>query len=138
MASRPDPVDIHVGGRLRERRGFLGMTQEQLGSALGITFQQVQKYERGANRIGASRLYNICRVLEVAPGYFFDGLTGTPAAGLAEDDQTPYDADNADGKRSAIDREAMELVRAFRQINDPMMRRRVLELVRAMSKDTKG
>ncbi len=71
MLSDPNPVDIHVGKRLRQRRTFIGMTQEQLGAALGITFQQVQKYERGANRIGASRLFDICRILEVQPQFFF-------------------------------------------------------------------
>ena len=132
MASRPDPIDIHVGERLRERRGFLGMTQEQLGTSLGITFQQVQKYERGANRIGASRLYNICRILDVAPQYFFTGLTGV--TGLAEDDQETYDAGGpAQKSNPALDKEARDLIRAFRQIEDPAVRRRILELARTLS-----
>ena len=132
MASLPDPIDIHVGERLRARRGFLGMTQEQLGTSLGITFQQVQKYERGANRIGASRLYNICRILDVAPQYFFAGLAGV--AGLAEDDQAAYDASGSAKKADGtLDKEARDLIRAFRQIKDPAVRRRILELARTLS-----
>ena len=71
---RPSPIDVHVGGRVRLRRTLLGMSQEKLGEALGLTFQQVQKYERGVNRIGASRLFDIARVLDVPIGFFFDDM----------------------------------------------------------------
>ena len=71
---KPNPVDIHVGARVRLRRTLLGMSQEKLGEAIGLTFQQVQKYERGANRVGASRLYDLSRVLEVPVSFFFDDM----------------------------------------------------------------
>ena len=77
MKKPPNPIDSHVGARLRMRRTLIGMSQEKLGAALGITFQQVQKYEKGANRIGASRLQDIARVLQVAPAFFFDGAPST-------------------------------------------------------------
>ncbi len=83
--SRPSPIDIHVGSRVRLRRTLLGMSQERLGDALGLTFQQVQKYERGVNRVGASRLFDISRVLDVPISYFFDdmpeGMNETPVSG---------------------------------------------------------
>src|SRR3546814_3329079 len=72
----PDPVDVHVGGRVRLRRTLLGMSQEKLGSALGLTFQQIQKYERGTNRIGSSRLHQLSRVLDVPVSFFFDDMPG--------------------------------------------------------------
>ena len=73
-SGKPNPIDVHVGNRVRLRRTRLGMSQERLGEALGLTFQQVQKYERGANRVGASRLYDLSRVLEVPVSYFFDDM----------------------------------------------------------------
>src|SRR5678816_919138 len=76
---RPNPVDIHVGGRVRLRRTLLGMSQEKLADALGLTFQQVQKYERGANRIGASRLHQLSRILEVPVAFFFEEMGSSPA-----------------------------------------------------------
>ncbi|MBL4614923.1 MAG: helix-turn-helix transcriptional regulator, partial [Magnetovibrio sp.] len=72
----PRPVDVHVGARLRQRRTLLGMSQEKLGEAVGLTFQQIQKYERGANRIGASRLYQLSNVLDVSVSYFFEEMPG--------------------------------------------------------------
>jgi len=73
-SDKPNPIDVHVGTRVRLRRTLLGMSQEKLGDALGLTFQQVQKYERGANRIGASRLYDLSRVLDVPVSFFFDDI----------------------------------------------------------------
>src|SRR5215470_6564813 len=73
-SDKPNPIDIHVGSRVRLRRTLLGMSQERLGEAIGLTFQQVQKYERGANRVGASRLYDLSRVLDVSVSYFFDEI----------------------------------------------------------------
>ena len=72
---KPNPIDIHVGSRIRLRRTMLGMSQEKLGEALGLTFQQIQKYERGVNRIGASRLFDLARVLDVPIGFFFDDMS---------------------------------------------------------------
>src|SRR5918997_5934088 len=84
---RPSPIDVHVGGRVRLRRTLMGMSQERLGEALGLTFQQVQKYERGVNRIGASRLFDLARVLDVPIGFFFDdmpdSLGGTTSGGIS-------------------------------------------------------
>lgn len=119
-------VDIHVGSRVRLRRKLLKMTQEGLGERLGITFQQVQKYERGANRIGASRLFDLARVLDVPVTYFFEGI-GTPEAEQAEvHDETSATLaliQSPDG---------VELARAFAQIKAPKVRRRVIELMRSM------
>ena len=127
MLSVPNPVDVHVGKRLRQRRTFVGMTQEQLGAALGITFQQIQKYERGANRIGASRLFDICRILDVAPQFFFEAMP--PGTGGDAADSSP--ASKAD---DAVDRETMDLVRAYRQIDSANVRHRLLELTRTLAK----
>jgi transcriptional regulator with XRE-family HTH domain len=127
VLSDPNPVDVHVGKRLRQRRTFVGMTQEQLGAALGITFQQVQKYERGANRVGASRLFDICRILDVQPQYFFEGMPeGAPS--FADLNQTAPRAEDP------LDRETMELVRAYRRIDSAPVRHRLLELARTLAR----
>ena len=128
MLSDPNPVDIHVGKRLRQRRTFVGMTQEQLGAALGITFQQIQKYERGANRIGASRLFDICRILDVPPQFFFEVMP--ESSGGAAVSALPLPARSDD----PVDRETMDLVRAYRQIDSASVRHRLLELARALAK----
>src|SRR5919112_1074553 len=80
---RPSPIDVHVGGRVRLRRTLMGMSQERLGEALGLTFQQVQKYERGVNRIGASRLFDLARVLDVPIGFFFDDMPDAMGGGIS-------------------------------------------------------
>src|ERR1700752_933156 len=80
---KPNPIDVHVGSRVRLRRTLLGMSQEKLGEAIGLTFQQVQKYERGANRVGASRLYDLSRVLDVPVSFFFDDISTEVAAAAA-------------------------------------------------------
>ncbi len=128
----PNPVDVHVGGRLRQRRTLLGLSQERLADAIGLTFQQVQKYERGANRIGASRLHQLARVLEVPVSYFFEEMipAGAPATagqpGFAEDGAA-YDGDPM-GRR-----ETLELVRAYYRIRDPKVRKRVFELIKSVA-----
>jgi len=126
----PNPVDIHVGSRIRLRRQLLRMSQEKLGDELGVTFQQVQKYERGANRVGASRLYRLSRVLEVPVQFFFEGLhEETQLTGMADNDQTPivYDfIQSSDG---------VSLAESFSRIKDPKVRRRVLELVRTLASE---
>jgi transcriptional regulator with XRE-family HTH domain len=86
---RPNPVDMHVGGRVRMRRKLMGVSQEQLAESLGLTFQQVQKYERGANRVSASKLYEIARTLQVPVSFFFDGLAD-PMSGAEVDDATRH------------------------------------------------
>jgi len=132
---KPDPVDIHVGNRVRQRRTLMGMSQEKLGIALGLTFQQVQKYERGANRMGASRLHQISKILDVPVEYFFDELPKEIAslpprsalAGLAE---------GAEPVRNdpLAKRETLELVRAYYKIGDPRVRKRLFELTKALGK----
>ena len=130
--SSPHPVDIHVGGRVRQRRTLLGFSQERLGDALGLTFQQVQKYERGANRVGASRLHEISRILDVELSYFFDEMPAATAAvtaasrGVAEK-ATPFRHD------PMAKRETLELVRAYYRITDPRVRKRIFELTKAVA-----
>ncbi len=130
---RPNPVDVHVGARVRLRRTLLGMSQEKLGEAIGLTFQQVQKYERGANRVGSSRLFDLSRVLDVPIGYFFDDMPATVAAsspaqsrrGMAEE-PAPYELD------PMAKRETLELVRAYYKITDSNTRKRLFELTKAV------
>jgi transcriptional regulator with XRE-family HTH domain len=129
---RLSAIDAHVGARIRLRRTLLGLTQERLGEALGLTFQQVQKYERGANRVGASRLFDLARILEVPVNYFYDDLPSQAGGtmnryGFAESNDT-YGADEA-----LSSRETLELVRAYYRITDPSIRKRVFELVKSMA-----
>jgi len=132
---RPSPIDVHVGSRVRLRRTLLGMSQEKLGEALGLTFQQVQKYERGVNRIGASRLFDLARVLDVPIGFFFDdmpdslGGTMNPtrrSAGFAEQ-QEGFEDDTLHR------RETLELVRAYYRITDGSVRKRVFDLIKSLT-----
>ncbi len=142
MADEPNPIDIEVGRRLKQRRTLLGMSQERLGELLGITYQQVQKYERGTNRIGSSRLYEICRILEMPSSYFFEGAApGTPARpafGLAEED-LPFTFEGLAPAPPALrrtlveERETLEMVRAFKRIRDPLVRRRLYDLAKTLA-----
>jgi transcriptional regulator with XRE-family HTH domain len=127
-AKKPNPIDIHVGGRVRLRRMMLGMSQEKLGEQLGITFQQIQKYEKGTNRIGASRLQNIATVLSVPVGFFFDGAPGQ-GAGATDSKSGSYVVDFLSSS------EGLQLNRAFVRISDSKVRRRVVDLVRALAGD---
>ncbi len=129
MREPPHPTDLRVGQLLRERRMLLGMSQERLGALLGVTYQQVQKYERGANRIGSSRLQDLCRVLGVPITYFF--AAGAGARGLDEA-AAPFVHDVEPPAADHGARETLELVRAFARIDDASVRRRVLDLVRAL------
>ncbi len=135
-AGKPNPVDIHVGQRIRLRRTLLGMSQEKLGEALGLTFQQVQKYERGANRVGSSRLFQLSRVLDVPVSYFFEEMSAETTArakavntdaGMAEDSGEGYQAD------PMTKRETLELVRAYYRITDPKLRRRLFDMTKALA-----
>ncbi len=130
----PNPVDVHVGARVRLRRTLLGMTQTGLGQAIGLTFQQVQKYERGVNRIGSSRLYDLARVLEVPVNFFFDEMpkelapkSGGASRG-ASDGAEVFDPD------IVSKRETLELVRAYYKIESPLVRKRLFEMVKALGK----
>lgn len=128
-----NPVDVHVGTRVRLRRQVMKMSQEKLGDKLGVTFQQVQKYERGSNRIGASRLWKISEVMDVPVNFFFDGLSESYARGeFAEDDQMPivYEFINST--------DGVSLAKAVSQIKSKAVRRQLLELARAMAKDASG
>ncbi len=124
---KPHEVDIHVGGRVRLRRSALGLSQDQLGAAIGLSFQQVQKYERGANRIGASRLYEMSKVLQTSISYFFEGFGDL---GLAEEGDSSYQVD------PVLKRETLELMRAFHQILDPKKRKKVLKLVQGLAEES--
>ena len=128
----PEAVDVHVGGRVRQRRTMLGISQEKLGEALGLTFQQVQKYERGANRIGASRLHHISEVLDVPINFFFEDISPSLTkkrgkTGLAKA-QAEYDRD------PMAKRETLELVRSYYKIKDPKVRRRIFDLTKQLGK----
>ncbi len=127
-SEHPHPVDIHVGSRLRQRRQLLGLSQEKLGEAIGLTFQQVQKYERGANRIGASRLYELSRVLDVPVGFFFDEMSRETASrvGLGEGPAATYAA-------PPLDRDNLEFVRLYQRIADTSIRRRFFDLAKAIA-----
>lgn len=129
----PNPIDIHVGTRVRLRRQVMKMSQEKLGDQLGVTFQQVQKYERGANRVGASRLWKMSQVMEVPVGFFFDGLGEVGAVTeFAEDDQLPivYDFINST--------DGVNLAKAVSQIKNKAVRRQILELARSLAKDAEA
>jgi transcriptional regulator with XRE-family HTH domain len=129
-AGHPNPIDIHVGGRVRLRRTLLGMSQEKLAEAIGLTFQQVQKYERGS-----SRLFDLARVLDVSVAYFFEDMSSTVAAktpsrmrGFADSKPEPFEPD------PMARRETLELVRAYYRIADPQVRKRVFELAKTLGK----
>jgi transcriptional regulator with XRE-family HTH domain len=132
-SDKPNPIDVHVGSRVRLRRTLLGMSQEKLGEAIGLTFQQVQKYERGANRVGASRLYDLSRVLDVPVSFFFDDLKQDPAA-PAESATLSADLTPARGEPDPMmRRETLELVRAYYRIPDAQIRRRLFDLTKAIA-----
>jgi transcriptional regulator with XRE-family HTH domain len=122
----PNPIDKHVGSRVRMRRMMLGMSQEKLGDALGLTFQQVQKYEKGTNRIGASRLQQISMILQVPVAFFFEGApTVHPSSndGMREAPSPAYVSD------FLATSEGLALTKAFTRIKDAKLRRRIVDLV---------
>ena len=126
---KPNPIDIHVGSRVRMRRKLLGVSQEKLAEALKLTFQQVQKYERGVNRVSASKLFESSRFLGVEVGYFFEGLTGADADGLAESESERY------AQSFLMTAEGVELASLFPRMT-AKQRRRILELVRTLADDS--
>jgi transcriptional regulator with XRE-family HTH domain len=125
----PNPIDRHVGSRVRMRRMMLGMSQEKLGDALDLTFQQVQKYEKGTNRIGASRLQSIAHLLQVPVAFFFEGAP-SGAGQVAGTGEAPSPAYVSDFLASS---EGLALTKAFMRIRDPKIRRRVVDLVEAIA-----
>jgi transcriptional regulator with XRE-family HTH domain len=124
MASKtPDPIDKYVGSRIRMRRIMLGMSQEKLGDALGLTFQQIQKYEKGTNRVGASRLQQIADVLQVHVSFMFEGAPGAATGGMSEYASPAYVSDflaTSDG---------LALTKAFTRLKDAKLRRSIVDLV---------
>ena len=128
----PNPIDIYVGNRLRLRRTLLGLSQTNLGRSLNLTFQQVQKYEKGLNRIGSSRLFELSRILGVPVSYFFEGVSETSLSrlqgrrGLGEN-RIPYEDD------PMLRRETLELVRAYYKIPSAAVRKRLFELTKSLS-----
>ena len=135
--SRPSPIDVHVGSRIRLRRTLLGMSQERLGEALGLTFQQVQKYERGVNRVGASRLFDLSRVLDVPISFFFDDMPEALSAAFGNSYQPRRTLGMAEHQEGFGDdamnrRETLELVRAYYRITDASVRKRVFDLIKSL------
>ena len=129
----PEEVDVHVGARVRMRRRFLGLTQQALAESLNLTFQQVQKYERGANRVSASKLYEIARALQVPVPYFFEGLAET---GSAADDEAR--GAELSIREFLMTSEGQELASLYPRIEASRLRRQVLELVRTIAEDDQG
>jgi transcriptional regulator with XRE-family HTH domain len=128
---RPNPIDVHVGSRIRLRRNMIGMSQEKLGELLGITFQQIQKYEKGSNRVGASRLQAISSILTVPVAFFFEDAPGQEprAAGFTEEASPNYVVDFLNSA------EGLQLNRAFVRINDPKVRRKIVDLVKSLANE---
>lgn len=133
-AEKPNPIDVQVGSRVRLRRNMLGLSQERLGEAIGLTFQQVQKYERGANRIGASRLHELSRVLDVPVSFFFDDIDPVRAPAIPAGLDKSADISESDPLRR---RETVELVEAYYAIEDAAVRRRLFELARTLARSVK-
>lgn len=129
-----DSVDVHVGQRLRVRRSLLGLSQEKLADALGITFQQVQKYEKGTNRVSASRLYKLSNILEVPVSYFFSKLPddmetdSRGSFGMADNEQEEFEA----SQDIMAEKETIELVKTYYSIKDPEMRKDIIRFIKSM------
>lgn len=154
ISTHAETIDAHVGKRIRLRRTLLGLSQEKLGEALGVTFQQIQKYERGANRVGASRLYDIATALDVPISFFFDDMLSTgesevPSRGFAETRKpfgapAPVPAAQApptnnmqavtDEQHLLARKETLDLVRAYYKIPDTALRQKVLDLIQSMAR----
>jgi transcriptional regulator with XRE-family HTH domain len=136
----PNPIDVHVGARMRLRRTLLGLSQEKLGELIGLTFQQVQKYERGANRVSCSRLFDLSRALDVQISYFFEEMPEevqnlSPVQMGRETSPEDLPAGEADPR---LRRETLELVRNYYSISDPDVRRRIYDLAKALSERDEG
>jgi transcriptional regulator with XRE-family HTH domain len=126
VSKKANPIDAQVGNRVRIRRMLMGMSQERLGDTLGLTFQQIQKYEKGINRIGAGRLFEIARILGVPIDYFYDGVS---AAAEEPGEGTPPVMEFVSSG------EGLQLSLAFMKIRDPKVRKRVLDLVKSLSEE---
>jgi len=131
---RPNPIDVHVGSRVRFRRMLLGMSQEKLGEKLGLTFQQIQKYEKGINRIGASRLFDLAQVLGVSVQFFYEEAPVPESHQFAEEGLAEK-SDQGSIVEFLRSRDGLELNRAFVRIPDPKARRAIVDLVRSLARD---
>ena len=129
---KPHPVDVHVGARVRMRRAFLGMSQTTLGEAIGLSFQQVQKYERGTNRIGSSRLFDLARVLGVPIGFFFEDMPAEVVGSSPAQKRVVAEEQPSYEPNPMAEWETLELVRAYYKISSPQVRKRLFEMVKAL------
>lgn len=139
----PNPVDVFVGQKLKVRRNLIGITQENLAEAAGITFQQVQKYEKGRNRLSASRLFQFARVLDVPIAYFFDGFSASDTniglqGGFADNDQESFDIDDGDTEDVMFRKETVDLVKTYYTISDEKLRKDFLKMLKQMAKNFKS
>ena len=132
--SGPNPVDVYIGNKVKARRLILGLSQEELAKSIGLTFQQVQKYERGTNRISVSRLIDIGKALKAPIDYFFDGVAASALGmksalikGFADTKQEPFEPDQL------TKRDVLELVRAYSRIKSPQLKKQIIEMAKAMS-----
>jgi transcriptional regulator with XRE-family HTH domain len=133
----PDAVDVHVGQRLRVRRSLMGLSQEKLAEAVGLTFQQIQKYERGMNRISAGRLYQFSEILGVPVSYFYDQISGRKTAhplqqagGLADNEQEAFGTEDEDLLNR---KETLALVKVYYSVEDPAMRKDIIRFIKSMA-----
>jgi len=136
-ARQAHPVDVHVGGRVRLRRVFLGYSQEKLANALGLTFQQIQKYERGANRISASKLYELSRILSVPVTYFFEGVESEGEAGSVGGSEAGASASggiHSSDPDFTNQRETLQLISSYYRIPDSKVRAEVLSLLKTLGR----
>lgn len=130
----PNEMDVHVGKRLRVRRSLLGLSQEKLAESIGLTFQQIQKYERGTNRVSAGRLFELSKILDVPVSYFFEQY-GQPSQnssgnlGLADNDQEKFKQEDIMSRK-----ETLELVRVYYSVEDPEARKDIIKFIKSMSK----
>ncbi len=139
----PDIIDKHVGKQLKNRRILIGLSQEKLAEHIGVTFQQVQKYERGSNRISASRLYSFSKLLEVSIDYFYDGLPGISAQkaiyGMSDNKQQGFNSAPDHSKNIPEDlmtqKETIDLVRSYYSVDDEKKRKDILKMVKTMVKN---
>lgn len=128
----PNEMDIHVGQRLRVRRSLLGLSQEKLAESIGLTFQQIQKYERGTNRVSAGRLFELSKILDVPVSYFFEQFGATSKVhegGMADNDQEGFQQDDIMSRK-----ETLELVRTYYSVEDPSARKDILQFIKSMAK----
>lgn len=135
---RANNIDEHVGTQLRQRRALLGLSQERLAEQVGITFQQIQKYENGANRVSASRLYEFSKVLEIPVNFFFENLGSNEnqqaLAGFSDNDQAAFEGPDDILKR----KETLELIRVYYSIENPKLRKDLFKLVKSMAGNLKN